>query len=785
MSGRRAGALLVVAALIGYAGFALLFWRIDRLARTGVAIDSATAIRLARDAAARFGVDERGASGSVVPRLDDSAIRQTHGRDPSKLPPEQSGLMARVRLRGAAATVIAEIDSRGRLIGIDVAQKAPVAPVSDEAARALGSRWLATLAGSDAAAYELAERSTSKGAVHLVWTRRGDPERRAEAFVHDAAQPRVRLFSFMPKDRSPRHIVDVVTAFAWGATKFLLALGAIIAGAVAIARGTARFRWAFAAAIPFAIFFAADFLLSPRPIVSPWEELPVGREAAETIGIVFSAAVIPLFRLLICGLAWAAGRVALVRQEPAATHAVDALLAGRISERNTGRAVLAGIASAGLVASIPLLVAAASAGRVDATVSRGDLLFSPAPFLLLLAGSVWSALWDGLPLFGLVVPLADTKSRRLSNALAIALGAAWLGARTMYGPGEDIAALLSGAVVSALLLLVYRRLGLTAVLASLFAADVLRGVATLWVRPALGTHLAAAGGVAILLALAVFAWVVVKRGKEETVAPATTSTWTAATPASTDRLRAEMELARSMQERLMGKELESVPGFEISSVCRPAKDVGGDLYTVVPVRGDRYALALAVADVAGKGLPAALMMTLTKGLLLGAVEESADAMEIVSILNEGIRASGDRKTFVTALIAVLDPERRRCTIVRAGHTPAMLVRAGGGAVEHLRPDGIALGLSADATFRGAIRRTDISLVPGDTLVLYSDGVTEAMNPVSEEFGEERLVEVVVRNRDASASGIQAAVVEEVTRFRAGAPPNDDMTIAVVKAVSAA
>jgi sigma-B regulation protein RsbU (phosphoserine phosphatase) len=188
-----------------------------------------------------------------------------------------------------------------------------------------------------------------------------------------------------------------------------------------------------------------------------------------------------------------------------------------------------------------------------------------------------------------------------------------------------------------------------------------------------------------------------------------------------------------------------------------------------------------VADVSGKGLPAALVMTITKGLLLAASDDRAEPLAIAQEVNAGVHSLRNRSLFVTMLLGVLDPAARSFRFVRAGHTP-LFWRHADGSVEMLAPRGLGLGMAPAAAFARVCQERTIEVAPGDLLLLFSDGVTEAMNERREELGEERLV-AFVRERLSprmTAEEICAAVIAEVDHFRGAAAAHDDMTLVVVR-----
>ncbi len=242
-------------------------------------------------------------------------------------------------------------------------------------------------------------------------------------------------------------------------------------------------------------------------------------------------------------------------------------------------------------------------------------------------------------------------------------------------------------------------------------------------------------------------------------------------------LEEQVATARQVQQDLLPSPNQRVPGVQIAAECVPAWGVGGDFYDVFPVSGG---VAAVLGDVAGKGLPAALLM----GVLHGAVRSASWAgsarqhAESTEKLNQLLceRSSGSR--FASMFWSYYDCDAQRLHYINAGHCPPLLVKWHGGAVEVRKLDegGPVLGLLAGARYR----QVEQVVEPGDLLVLYSDGVVEAANQNDEEFGDERLSEVIRRCADLSPEGIRDEVVQAVRKFTGGVAPHDDLTILAVQ-----
>lgn len=247
-----------------------------------------------------------------------------------------------------------------------------------------------------------------------------------------------------------------------------------------------------------------------------------------------------------------------------------------------------------------------------------------------------------------------------------------------------------------------------------------------------------------------------------------------------ERLLGEFALAQQAQQRMLPDFPPAIPGFEVAAVCVPALQVGGDLFDYMQISDSRWTFC--VADVSGKGVSAALYMTMVKGLLSAMRLKRADLREIVAALNEHIYRVIEKRSFVTMMLAALDPQSRKLEVLRAGHPPLLHARSDG-SFSFLESNGMGLGLAPSAIFCRRLSTATVSLAPGDVAVLYSDGVTEAMNRKREEFGEDRLVSVVEASVSAKADDICQEILHAIQTFQDGAPVHDDITVMVLKVAS--
>ena len=238
-------------------------------------------------------------------------------------------------------------------------------------------------------------------------------------------------------------------------------------------------------------------------------------------------------------------------------------------------------------------------------------------------------------------------------------------------------------------------------------------------------------------------------------------------------LKGELEVAREIQLAMLPSGTYRDADIEICGVTKPANTVGGDFYDVLPLADGRVIVTL--GDVAGKGSPAALLMALLLAVLRTLVDEALDPPQLMARLNVQICRHSPASRFITLFFAVYSPATGRLTYVNAGQTPPLLRRQNGG-YERLHGTGIALGMFDGSTYAAA----QVSIDPGDALILYSDGITEAEDPAGRPFEEAGLEQVVSANADVSAAELGTAVLKAV-ETHANAPRfSDDLTILILK-----
>lgn len=233
----------------------------------------------------------------------------------------------------------------------------------------------------------------------------------------------------------------------------------------------------------------------------------------------------------------------------------------------------------------------------------------------------------------------------------------------------------------------------------------------------------------------------------------------------------ELERAREIQEALLPKDLPEIDGFGLSGAWQPARTVSGDYFDVLYLAD--HAIGLCIGDVVGKGISAALLMSNLQAAVKAFASPTTSPAELCEKVNNVITSHVADGKFITFFYGLLDPKTGRFAYCCAGHNPPILARRDG-SVSRLDKGGPVLGVFSDRHYEEA----EIATAPGDRLLLFTDGVTEATNSVEEEFGDERLISLILGNRSLGAKQLTEKVLATVTRFGQGNLTDDATLLAL-------
>jgi len=239
------------------------------------------------------------------------------------------------------------------------------------------------------------------------------------------------------------------------------------------------------------------------------------------------------------------------------------------------------------------------------------------------------------------------------------------------------------------------------------------------------------------------------------------------------KLEEELDIARDIQQNLLPSSIPEFDNFKIAAINMSSKQVGGDYYDIVPLKNDKFCVA--IADVSGKGAPASLMMANIQAFLQVICRQEVHIAESTGMINDLIYANSSDGRFITFFWAVICDKTKEFHYVNAGHNPPLLIR--NGEIKKLRKGGIILGV-VETTI--PYLSESVTLKTDDVIILFTDGISEALNDQEEEFSDERLEEIALKLSSGSATEILEGIKHEVQNFTEGASQSDDITMVVIK-----
>ncbi len=236
-----------------------------------------------------------------------------------------------------------------------------------------------------------------------------------------------------------------------------------------------------------------------------------------------------------------------------------------------------------------------------------------------------------------------------------------------------------------------------------------------------------------------------------------------------ENMKKELSVAASIQQMIIPKELPEILGYDLAGINIPSKEVGGDYYDVIKLNDGRYALI--IADVTGKGIPAALLVSTLNASLGAFLQSDIPVDDLTAKLNKIVYKASPSDKFITFFISILDPETGGLDIVNAGHNPSLVLKEDG-TIKKIDAGGVALGMfDMGLPFAGE----KYILQKGERLLMFTDGIPEAMNEEEEEYSDERLEEYFITNKPGSAQPFVDMIVKDVKEYAGSAPQSDDIT----------
>jgi len=243
------------------------------------------------------------------------------------------------------------------------------------------------------------------------------------------------------------------------------------------------------------------------------------------------------------------------------------------------------------------------------------------------------------------------------------------------------------------------------------------------------------------------------------------------------RMDHDLQVARDIQKILLPSSSPEVPGFLIAGVNLPASSVSGDYFDYVTVDSDR--IGVAIADVSGKGVPASLIMAMCRSVLRGAARGQQSPSEVLREVNRQLFPDIKEDMFISAAYVLVNHQTGSMTMARAGHDAPLLYVAAARTVTAVKPPGMALGIDSGGVFDRVLQDHSLKLEKGDCLVLYTDGVTEALDAAGSEYGLDNVVQAIRESASEGPTAVLQRLTDELQSFVGGHPQHDDITLIAI------
>lgn len=805
MNSEKNPVVWLVIGLLSYGLMAFLFPKVSPAAKWNYAINRQTSIQTAQAYAREFlGIDTTGWRATPSIRYN----RRTEFYLAHQTSPLGGDLLSTLTTNvtlldmHSAGRIQVELSSRGKLAGIhlqgqpksgDSSQAdSATAGSSIEADRALAQSAFEKLVSSDYArafSFSLSDAGTKDKTRKFSWTASDEKTKLiADTVVQDGRLSDLSLrLSLAPsfQQEYDAHSAEKITVLSTmdNFVFWPLIIVAIIFYFLGLARKRIDHRKGLIfAGLIFVYLLVVNFFGSFADSLIEGFRVSGGNAPYLVELLVPWLVYVLLIAILAFGfyLFWTTGIAISAELPERKTISIELLLQGKILTRQVAHSLLAGLAIGGVFAVIPYLIAATNLfSYLRASASGLDDSFTSRSPLIAATVSAYQILVFFI--FCLAGPLLQVFLKRqwLVRVTLFVIGLlSFTGAEFVVGSDKGL--LLTSALLSLVATATYFRADLLAIAVMCIGAQSAASAAAMLAQPISSLRVNGWATWLMLLIGMFIALVGGRRFREATSEEMALPDNLGEKPDERERLKAEFDVARRAQQQMLPDALPNVPGVDIAAICQPSKEVGGDLYEFLPLSDGR--LGVVVADVSGKGVPASLYMTLTKGLLNSVIEEKTDPGEILREVNRHLYEVCRRKVFVTLFLGVIDPIARTLAYARAGHNPTVLWQAGQQTARLLKSPGMGLGLNGGKIFDTSLKVETIQLAPNDKLLFYSDGITEAMNSGNEEYGEERLLDLARKTGGLAAEATRDAVIADVQQFLGPIPPQDDQTLVVVRLV---
>lgn len=537
--------------------------------------------------------------------------------------------------------------------------------------------------------------------------------------------------------------------------------------------------------------FIIYFAIALMTVANVWPNLGQGTQignlsfvTVKIIVVLINGLLIQFLLALLVFAAWSVGESYARELWPEKLRGTDSIIRRHIFTISAGAGLLRGLVLGLSIAFIYLLISIVinqpSSSLFISPVSKFDMFYGYIPFISVVGAAFIDATLGGIVVTFFVVSLSFSKWRKKSRAIFM-VGLTTVFANVIAATPPSINNFILNILISFLFGLVigymYFKFDLLTILATLFYSVLTYNLFTLCSSSA-SFYISNTIFVISVFVIVPVIYIFGRIRNEEFILENYGLPSHIEKISERERLKKELEIAAKVQLSLLPKEQPKIAGYEITSISIPAKEAGGDYYDFVKLSDGK--IGIAIGDVSGKGVGAAIYMTLTKGILQAHAEENVSPRVVLGKVNKLLYKTIEKNSFVSMFYAILDVNNHSLLYSRAGHNPGIFCSSEKGNSKLLMSKGIALGLEEGKVFQETLTEDSIKINSGDVVVFYTDGFTEAMNEKLQQYGEESLIKLIDNNSDKNPNEILNLILHDVRKFIKDYPQHDDMTIVILK-----
>jgi len=457
----------------------------------------------------------------------------------------------------------------------------------------------------------------------------------------------------------------------------------------------------------------------------------------------------------------------------------DLVRTGFILNRPVGiavvRSVFASFSIIGLWALLVYFVPSAFAFKGEEVVFISDMVIA-APLLPLLDSVLLASIFT-LSLFSILGSQIYSITKKTFWVFPfLFLGFALIDVLPMQIRPEYYDVLFKG-ILGVIFGYVFLKFGFLTTFLGLFQIGLITSVSSGWIAASSPDFFIFIMVVILSLGLLIFGFTAIVVGKKDQHLPNYVPDYVEEL-ARENRIQQELEIAKEVQASFLPRSMPSVAPLDIAAICHPAYETGGDYFDVIQLDGHR--VGIAIGDVSGKGIQAAFYMTLAKGIIHSLCHEIDNPRQLLHRANEIFYNNSSKNTFISMIYGVFDTRDNSFCFARAGHNPLLIKRKEDNNLVQLKPQGLALGITKDDIFLEHLKQESIKLKPGDTIILFTDGLNEALNRNHRFYGMDRIFEIVGNSKTLSADKLLVEIEQDISDFVGDSKQHDDLTLVILK-----